>query len=100
MNPELCFNTAVCDDYEELLTKCESALEIFEERREEVCQARLSGKGVGDELLRLQADFAKAYSLLRRHADNCELCRFVSKIGGREWENDSQVLSFLRRMPA
>ena len=95
MNPELCFKTAVCDDYEELLSKCQGALEIFEERREEICQARLNGKVVGDELLRLQADFAKSYSMLRRHADNCELCRFVSKIAGREWENDSKALSFV-----
>ena len=80
MNSELFFNTAVCNDYERLLKKCETALQIWDERREEICRARLSGKEVGDELLRLQADFARAYRVLRRHTDNCDLCRFVSKV--------------------
>jgi hypothetical protein len=33
--------------------------------------------------MRLQVDYAKAYSNLEKHIDNCELCHFVSKISGR-----------------
>jgi hypothetical protein len=33
--------------------------------------------------MRLQEDYAKAYSHLEKHIDNCELCHFVSKISGR-----------------
>jgi hypothetical protein len=38
---------------------------------------------VGDELMRLQVDYAKAYSRLEKHIEDCELCHFVSKISGR-----------------
>jgi len=43
----------------------------------------LRSKEAGDELMRLQADYAKAYSRLEKHKNDCELCHFVSKIGGR-----------------
>ena len=36
------FNTAVCPDYETFLKQCQAALEIWEERRDEVCRARLA----------------------------------------------------------
>jgi len=41
---------------------------------------RIASKKVGDELLRLQTDYAEAYSRLDKHKCNCEFCRFVSKI--------------------
>jgi ligand-binding sensor protein len=84
MSQEFSFKTAICTEYEQLLQKCQRTLEIWRGRREEAAAANLSGKAVGDELQRLQANYAKAYSALNKHDKQCELCRFVSKIGGRE----------------
>jgi outer membrane protein TolC len=81
MNAEFSFRTAVCADYESLLIACQKALETLRERREEITKLGSSRKEQADELLRLQADYAKAYSRLKKHQDNCELCRFVSEIG-------------------
>lgn len=84
MNQELSFKTAICTEYDRLLHECHRALEIWRRRREEAIEAHLSGKEIGDELQRLQANYAKSYSVLKRHGKECELCRFVSKFGGRE----------------
>ena len=84
MKNELSYRTAICTDYELLLKECQAALEIWQQRRDEVCQSHSSGKKVGAELLRLQADFAKRYAVLRRHVDECDLCQFVSKVGGHD----------------
>lgn len=84
MNSELAYKTAICTDYERLLCSCVKSLDSWRNRRDEVTNAHLRGKEVGDQLMRLQAEYAKAYSRLEKHKDNCELCRFVSKIAGRE----------------
>jgi hypothetical protein len=69
------------------------ALEIWNERRAEVCQSRLSGKEAGDELLRLQAKYAQAYTVLQRHAHNCSVCQLVSRVEGGDPENSSEAPS-------
>jgi hypothetical protein len=84
MSQQLSVKTAICTEYEQLLQKCQRTLEIWRGRREEAAAAHLSGKAVGDELQRLQANYAKAYSELNKHDKQCELCRFVSKISGHE----------------
>jgi hypothetical protein len=83
MSQEVSFKTAVCSDYEQLLYDCQNALEIWRRRRDEAARANLTGKQIGDELQKLQANYAKAYSALNRHDKHCELCQFVSRIGGR-----------------
>lgn len=98
MGTELSFKTAVCTEHEKLLIVCQKALEIWRTRREEVSASGLSGKPIADELLRLQADYAKAYSRLEKHEDNCELCRFVSKIGGRDYSGISNAALDKRRL--
>ena len=85
MNADVSFKTAVCTEYERLLTACQNALESWRSRREEIAGSRLRGKQAGDELLRLQAYYAKAHAQLEKHEENCETCRFVSKIGGRDY---------------
>lgn len=82
MASEIAYKTAVCTEYEELLSDCVGALDKWKDRREEIVNRHLSGKEVGDELMRLQADYAKAYTRLERHKNNCALCRFVTRIGG------------------
>ena len=79
------FKTAACPAYEEFLKQCQDALEIWEQRRDEICSRRLAGTKQGGDLLDLQADFARKYALLRRHVDECQLCQFVSKLGGRDY---------------
>jgi hypothetical protein len=93
MIQELSFKTAVCTKYEELLHECQRALEVWRRRREQVAETHLSGKEIGDELQKLQAHYAKAYSSLRRHDKQCELCQFVSRIGGRQIEASFREVS-------
>lgn len=85
------FKTAICTNYETLLFACQKALESWRARREEVVTQGFASKETADELQRLQANYARAYSRLESHEDRCNLCRFVSKIGGR---NHSAVSTF------
>ena len=91
MNSELFFNTAVCSEHERLFFLCEYALNTWKDRREEISNSGLQGKEVAAELLRLQANYAKAYSNLERHEDHCDTCRFVSKLGDRNHARISHV---------
>jgi hypothetical protein len=83
MDTELSYKTAFCTEYERLLCVCVQSRDSWRHRREETAKSGLRGKEVADELLRLQANYAKAYSRLDKHQGNCELCTFVSEIGGR-----------------
>lgn len=83
MNSELSFETAVCSEYETLLHECQRALECWHERRREIRQARVTGVNAGSELLTLQAHYAKAYNLLRKHSEKCERCQFASQAASR-----------------
>ena len=82
MNAEFSFKTAVCTDYESLLLACRKALETWRKQREEISRLGSPSKEKTDELLRLQADYAKGYSRLKKHQETCELCRFV--LGNRQ----------------
>lgn len=97
MSTEVPFKTAVCTDYERLLVTCKSTLDRWKKRREEVLTAGWRGDKIASELLRLQADYAKAYSRLERHEHECELCQFVSKIGGRDYASISTAALEKRR---
>ena len=77
------YKTAFCSTYERLLCACAQSLDVWRDLREEIASSSLTSKEEGDELIRLQADYARAYSRLEKHRDSCELCRFVSKISGR-----------------
>ena len=83
MNTEYSFKTAICSEYENLLFECQKALVNWRDRREQVASFGFASKKTSDELLKLQACYARAYSRLESHDEKCELCRFVSKIGGR-----------------
>jgi hypothetical protein len=80
MSKQLSVSTMVCSEYQRLLEESQRALEIWNEQRSKVRQSRLSGKEEGDELLRLQANYARAYTAVQDHAHNCALCQFVSRI--------------------
>lgn len=88
MVTELSYKTAICSEYERLLCNCVKALDSWRDRREEIADTGTTSRQTGDELVRLQADYAKAYSRLERHRDNCELCHFVSRMAGN---NDASL---------
>jgi hypothetical protein len=87
------FNSAFCDEYEQLLGRCQRALDGWATRREEVSQMGLSGKEIGAELVKLQAEFAKAYAILQRHTRDCPLCQFVAKIASHDAQSPYLVAS-------
>ena len=92
MEGELFYKTAFCSNYERLLCDCVQSLNAWRNLREEIANSSLTSKEAGDELIRLQADYAKAYSRLEKHKDNCELCHFVSKITGRNYASLSTAV--------
>jgi hypothetical protein len=61
--------TAVCTEYERLLTESHQALSEFNEYME-----------WDDELRNRRKKYDKAYRRLRNHARECELCQFVSRM--------------------
>jgi hypothetical protein len=93
MREQLSVETMVCSEYQRLLEEGESALEIWNEYRAEIGRSRLFGKEAGDELLRLQAKFARAYTVLQNHVHNCLRCQLVSRIAGCGPENNSDAFS-------
>ena len=93
MSKQLSVEMLVCSEYQKLLEQSRSALEIWKEYRAEIGRSRLIGKEAGDELLRLQAKFARAYTILRNHVHNCSRCQLVSRIEGCDSENNSDALS-------
>jgi len=93
MNKPLCINTTICSEYQRLLERCQCALEIWDDHRAEVSNSRLVGREAGDELLRLQAKFARAYAVLQRHSQDCLLCQMVTHLEGHDSENNANALS-------
>jgi hypothetical protein len=93
VSKQLSVETMVCREYQRLLEECQSDLEIWNEHRAEICRSRLVGKEAGDELLRLQAKFARAYTVLQNHAQNCLRCQLVSRIAGCGSENNPDAFS-------
>lgn len=84
--------TGICEKYQTLLEECERALAIWDERRENAMQSRRVGKDIGDELLRLQAKYARAYTVLQNHSRNCTFCQLVKRLEGREAEDSSETV--------
>lgn len=80
MNDDLTFEVLLCDDYEKLLNDCQSALEQWNGRSEMLRQEQRSGEETGRELLRLQARFAKSYTVLQRHIERCERCQLAARM--------------------
>ena len=84
--------TGICEKYQTLLEESEKALAIWNERRAKITESRLVGKNAGDELLRLQAKYARAYTMLQNHSHSCTFCQLVKQLEGRESENSSDTI--------
>ena len=80
MTKQLPAATILCSEYQRLLEESESARRLWDERRAEICRSRLIGKETGDEVLWLQAKYARAYTVLRNHVHTCFRCQLVSRI--------------------
>jgi hypothetical protein len=93
MSKQVSVNSSICSEYQRLLEESQRALEIWNEHRAEFCQFRFIGREAGDELLRLQAKYARAYTVLQNHERSCSLCQLASRIEGRDSENSSDTLS-------
>jgi hypothetical protein len=93
MSKQLSVNTLICTEYQRLLEESRRALEIWNEHRAEFCQFRFIGREAGDELLRLQAKYARAYTVLQNHERNCSFCQLVPRIEGHDSENSSDTLA-------
>ena len=93
MNSDLSVKTAFCTEYKRLLGECQVALKIWNERRDEIYQSGLRVKKLDDELRRLLAKYATALNLVQKHAHDCPLCRFGSRIAEGDSENSSSISS-------
>jgi hypothetical protein len=93
MNKQLSIKTTACSKYQRLLEECHSALEIWNKRRAEISQAHEYKMDEGDELLHLQANFARAYAVLEHHSHDCELCELISHIEECDSDNCRDMLS-------
>lgn len=83
MYSEPTFMTGFCTDYESLLHQCEHARQASAAWRADMIAAPAIdkiNKEVTDELLRLQAKYAKAYAKLEQHNQHCSLCQFVARM--------------------
>ena len=82
MNSEFSYQISFCNQYDALLHECENAQRLWSEWREEMNSVGTCGmnKEGSNELLRLQAKFAKAYARLEKHNHECELCQFVARM--------------------
>jgi hypothetical protein len=78
MTKQLPTTAIVCSDYQKLLEEAKRARDIWDDRRTEICNSRLVGKETGDELLRLQANYAgrtRFCGSTCRAASAASLCR-------------------------
>jgi len=91
MSRQLSVETAVCTEHERLTEECQRALENWDEHRAEFCRTRPIAQEAGDELLRLQAKYARAHTVLQRHVHDCLLCQMVAGAAGPDAENSSEV---------
>ena len=64
-----------CETHEGLLEECKAARDEWNKRRAEISKLGLRGKKIDDELMRLQAKFAKSYTMVRNHLRDCECCQ-------------------------
>ena len=79
MTKQLPARVMVCGEYQRLLEESARAREAWSKLRYEVCWTELIPKKTVDELLRLQAKYARAFSLLQKHVHACARCEPLLK---------------------
>ena len=79
MSPMAAVETQVCETYQRLLEDYEAARNEWNERRAEISELGLRGKGTDNELRCLQAKFAKSYAMARHHLRDCGSCQSAGR---------------------
>lgn len=72
---ETLFGLSSCETHQGLLDECNVARDEWKARRAEISKLGLRGKKIDNELMRLQARFAKSYAMVRSHLRGCECCQ-------------------------
>jgi hypothetical protein len=85
----------LCADYQRLLTECQLALTNWNTGRAEIQHSGRRGKDADNELLTLQANFAKAWALLQYHERDCEVCKVISIVESVRCGSDGGMLQQL-----
>lgn len=93
MSKQFFIETTVCSEQQRLFDECQKALDNWNIRRADFCFPHLSRKEAGDELLRLQAKYARAYTVLRNHTSNCALCQLASTAERHDSESRTPAVS-------
>ena len=69
------FGLSTCETHQGLRDECNAARDEWNARRAEISKLGLRGKKTDNELMRLQAKFAKSYAMVRSHLRGCECCQ-------------------------
>lgn len=93
VNDEFSFEALLCGEYERLLNDCQLALDRWNKRSGQIRATQQAGVETGRELLRLQARFAKSYTVLQRHVHRCERCGLAARMSF--CVNDANVQSLV-----
>ena len=84
---------ATCETHQGLLDECNAARNEWNSRRAEISKLGLRGKKIDNELMRLQAKFAKSYAMVRSHLRDCECCQSARGIDdGARYQDRSLVV--------
>ena len=91
MNKVISVGTAACTENQKLSEACQRTLNVWNEQRAEFSKSYPISAEAGDELVRLQANYARAYTVLQRHEHSCLLCQLVSRAQERDFGNTSDA---------
>ena len=80
MTKQLSATGMECSEYQKLLENSAATRFAWRKLQAEMCWTRLVPKEIADELLRLQAKYARAYTLLQKHVHACGQCEPLSRI--------------------
>jgi hypothetical protein len=75
MSPAAAVENSICETYQGLLEDCQAARDAWNKRRAEISELGLRGKGIDNELRRLQAGFARSHALVGNHLHDCDGCQ-------------------------
>jgi predicted secreted protein len=90
---ELTVEVLLCREYERLLDECQRSLDDWNARSTEIRQTSQKGEATGRELLRLQARFAKSYTVLQQHIGRCEECQLAVRLNQTMMQMGMESLS-------
>jgi hypothetical protein len=93
MSPAVAPRIGVCPEYQNLLHSCQQALSVWQARRTRAERSPMAGPRVRAELKHLQDKYAQVYSQLESHEQFCQVCQYISKVGGLDFESMANALT-------